>query len=636
MKKSFFISVLLCVCTLSWGKVELPRFFSSHMVLQQNEPITIFGKAQVGEAITVTFNNSSLEAVGDASGFWSVTFSPMKAGGPFTMEIKGVNTITLSDVYLGEVWFCSGQSNMGWKLEDALNGEQELANANYPEIKLFTVPRYMSSTLETDVKKGAWETCTPENAKGFSAVAYFFGRYLYEQYKVPIGLINSSWGGTNIEAWMSSELLAQHPESQKIISGIKGKDMIEAVNQYKLDHKNYSVLLDEKDLGSQQHWELETTTYKSWKTFNLPTLWKNTKLEQTHGVVWVTKTITLSKEEAQENLSLSIGRVDDEDVTYFNGIEIGASQKKDLDRVYAVPKELLREGSNRITIRTKNLLDLGGFRGSKSDLFLQTKTRTIPLDGKWQYKEGTPKVQEPPVRVHPRYFPTTLYNSMVHPFFKYKVKGVIWYQGESNTKNPDEYAQFFPEMINLWRTNWGKELPFLYVQVANYANQDNREAPLRNAQAAALKLDKTAMVVTLDIGEDANVHPRNKQEVGKRLGMAARNLAYGETEIAKSGPTPVNVEFQKKSVLIAFNQDLKIKASTSGVNGFMLSCDNKKFYPAQVTSVDSKTLKLVADKVKAPKYIKYLWADAPGEVMIYNLQDLPAPPFKFSKDDTNN
>jgi len=606
------------------------------MVLQQNEPITIFGKAQVGEAITVTFNNSSLETVGDASGFWSVTFSPMKAGGPFTMEIKGDNTITLSDVYLGEVWFCSGQSNMGWKLEDALNGEQELANANYPEIKLFTVPRYMSSTLETDVKKGAWETCTSENAKGFSAVAYFFGRYLYEQYKVPIGLINSSWGGTNIEAWMSSELLAQHPESQKIISSIKGKDMIEAVNQYKLDHKNYSVLLDEKDLGSQQHWELETTTYKSWKTFNLPTLWKNTKLEQTHGVVWVTKTITLSKEEAQENLSLSIGRVDDEDITYFNGVEIGASQKKDLDRVYTVPKKLLREGSNRITIRTKNLLDLGGFRGSKSDLFLQTKARTIPLDGKWQYKEGTPKVQEPPVRVHPRYFPTTLYNSMVHPFFKYNVKGVIWYQGESNTKNPDEYAQFFPEMINLWRTNWSKELPFLYVQVANYANQDNREAPLRNAQAAALKLDKTAMVVTLDIGEDANVHPRNKQEVGKRLGMAARNLAYGETEIAKGGPTPVNVEFQKKSVFIAFNQDLKIKASTSGVNGFMLSCDNKKFYPAQVTSIDSKTLKLVADKVKTPKYIKYLWADAPGEVMIYNLQDLPAPPFKFSKDDTNN
>ena len=622
-----FLSCIGITATIQ-AKIEVPRFFSSHMVLQQKEPITIYGIAKVGETVKVNFNENHLKAVADKSGYWSVTFLPMKAGGPYNMSITGENEIKFSDVYIGEVWFCSGQSNMGWKLENSLNGEEELANANYGKIKLFSASRYMSSKPVNQVEEGNWETCTPQNAKGFSAVAYFFGRELYKKYQVPIGLINSSWGGTNIEAWMDEALLKNHPESQKILAKMKGLDMVKAVSDYKKAHVAYSIEQDETDIGVKENWQSLNTNYSTWKTFKLPSLWKNTDLEKTHGVVWVTKEIELKPEEISSVIQISLGRIDDEDVTYFNGEKIGSSTKKDLDRIYTIPKKLLKIGNNRITIKTKNLLDLGGFRGAKADLFIKTENNKISLVGNWQYKVGTPNLEEPPVRIHPRYYPTSLYNSMVNPFFGYNIKGVIWYQGESNTKNPDEYATFFPEMIKDWRAKWKKDMPFLFVQLANYANQNNREAAIREAQTAALKLDKTAMVVTLDIGEDANVHPRNKQEVGRRLAMAAQNIAYGEKNVSTSGPLVKKVRFEKEKAIITFDSEINIKGDSSKINGFLISENNSNFIKAKGKQVDSYTIEIYNTELKNPKQVKYLWEDAPGEVMIFNKSGLPAPPFK--------
>lgn len=630
MRNSIIVLSTLLSITQAIANVSLPRFFSSHMVLQQNEPIVIFGTADKGEKVYVTFHEMSQQTVTNADGKWSVTFQPIKAGGPYTMSVKGNNHITLSDVYVGEVWFCSGQSNMGWKLENALNGDEELANANYDKIKLFTPKRYMSGQPETELISGTWETCTSENAEGFSAVAYFFGRHLYQKYNVPIGLINSSWGGTNIEAWMSESLLNNHPESQKIISKMKAMDMLQAARQFKIDDYAYRDKIEVVDIGGKEHWEKETTDYTDWQTIKLPNRWALAGIEKTYGVIWVTKSITLTEADIQDDITLSIGRVDDKDVTYFNGEKIGESAKKDLERKYTIPKNILRAGENRITIKVANFRDYGGFRSADDEVYITTAKQKMSLVGNWKYKKGTPTVEEPPARVHPRYYPTSLYNSMVNPFFGYNVRGVIWYQGESNVKNPEEYAQFFPKMIEDWREKWGKEFPFLFVQVANYAEQENREAPLREAQALALKLNKTAMVVTLDIGEDYNVHPANKQDVGKRLGMAAQHIAYGEKEVSKGGPSLKEASFKNDSVTLSFDQELVVKGDMNAINGFMISSNDKTYYPAKV-EVYNNTIKLYNKDVKKPKYVTYLWADAPGNVMIYNNQELPAPPFKIEK-----
>ncbi len=627
--KSFIISCFF-VSFIVDAQIKVPHFFSNHMVLQQNEPITIYGLASVGEKIEASFLNETLNTQADSNGNWSVTFKAAKAGGPFEVTLKGNNTITFSDVFVGEVWFCSGQSNMGWRLENSLNGQEELINANYEKIKLFNVPRYMSHTKENNISKSTWETCTSKNAEGFSAVAYFFGRSLYEKYQVPIGLINSSWGGTNIEAWMDTSLFKNNPKHLETISKMKTLDMVNLIKEYSRANKNYGKYLDKEDLGTKSHWETLKTDYSNWETFKLPSLWRDTDLNQTYGVVWVTKEINLEDSEISSDIQLSIGRIDNEDITYINGQLVGESTNKDLDRMYSVPKNLLKAGSNRITIRTKNLGDLGGFRGAESDLYLKTKNRKLSLIGNWHYKIGTPNIDEPPVREHPKNYPSSLFNSMVHPFYGYNIKGIIWYQGESNTNNPEEYATFFPEMINNWRKGWNKEVPFLFVQLANYANQGNKEAAIREAQTSALKLPKTAMVVTMDIGEDANVHFPNKQEVGKRLAMAAQNIAYGD-KISKSGPMVKKIKIKKYKITITFDKQLVIKGEAQNINGFLISDDKENFTKATASLINKTTIEVSSKTINNPKYVRYLWEDAPGKVMIYNSANLPAPPFRTDK-----
>jgi len=630
IKKYFFVCCLLLSSIIN-AEIKLPLFFSDHMVLQRDEPIVVFGTATAGEMVEVNFNGSTVKSETNKDGNWSVTLNAMSFGGPYKMIVKGKNTIMLSDVYLGDIWFCSGQSNMGWKLENSINGKEELANANYEKIKIFSAKRYMSGKPTTKLISSKWETCTSKTAEGFSAVAYFFGRALYKKYNIPIGLINSSYGGTNIEAWMSEELFENHPERQKIIAQMKDMDMLDMVRQFKKDDYAYRDLLEEIDLGRKQHWENENTGYSNWEILQLPNRWAFTEIERTYGVVWVTKEIKLNNQDINGNLFMSIGRVDDKDVTYFNGTKIGESDRKDLERTYEVPQKLLRLGKNRITIKVVNFRDYGGFRSADNELYLTTNHQTISLAGSWNYKIGTPNVQEPPARVHPKYYPTSLYNSMVHPFFGCNIKGVIWYQGESNTKNPEEYANFFPQMIKDWRSKWDKEIPFLFVQLANYAKQNNREATIREAQTAALKLNKTAMAVTLDIGEDTNVHPKNKQDLGKRLAMAAQNVAYGEHEITTHGPLVEKVKVKKGKVIITFTEQITIKGDNQDINGFLISDNKENFIKAHAKLVKSNTIEVESNEINNPKYVRYLWEDAPGKVMIFNNSGLPAPPFRTDK-----
>jgi len=628
LKKNILIFCLLSIVFNSFAEIKTPKFYSDHMVLQQNEVITIYGVANPSEKIKASFKNEVKNVEADENGNWSVNFKASKAGGPYSLELIGENTLKFSDVYVGEVWFCSGQSNMGWRLENSVNGAEELKNANYPEIKLLQVYRSMSNKHENDIVKGSWETCTPENAKGFSAVAYFFGRELYKKYQVPIGLINSSYGGTNVEAWMNESLFKDHPANMKIIAKMKTMNLNNAIKKYSNDNRSYGAYLDRHDLGTRWKWENNTTDYSSWKTFKLPSVWKKTDLKQTFGIVWVTKLFELTESQINNDIELSLSRIDNEDITYVNGKKIGSSRKKDLDRFYTIPKEVLKVGSNRITIKTKNLGSTGGFRGTANDLYLKVADRKISLAGTWNYRVGTPDSKVPPKREHPKYYPTSLYNAMVHPFFGYNIKGAIWYQGESNTKNPDEYAEFFPQMINDWRTEWNKEFPFLFVQLANLSDKSETWPAVREAQASALKLKDVAMVVAIDVGDDSNIHPINKQVVGKRLAMAAENIAYGDTKTSTSGPLLKGLTSKENKLIVTFDSPIVIKGDKNNINGFEVTDSKGKIYPAKAKYINVTTVEVFNEKVLKPAAARYLWKDAPGKVMIYNKEVLPAPPFK--------
>jgi sialate O-acetylesterase len=626
------ISFLLLFSSGSiFAKVTVPKFFSNHIVLQRDATITIYGWADAGKTVKINFNNTNMETKANANGEWSIDFKAQKAGGPYKMTIAEENKIILEDIYVGDVWFCSGQSNMAWKLEDALNGKEELSKTNYEKIKLLQVPRTMAGTPQKDIEKGQWESCTPEKALGFSAVAYFFGRELYKKYNVPIGLINSSWGGTNIEAWMSEEMMGKHESAKKVIAEMKNLNFSDVVKNYNKDFKNWEDKADKLDVGIQERWFDNSYDKSSWKTINVPILWENANITPSDGIVWVSRTFELSQQElSQKELLLSIGRVDNEDVTYINGKIVGESKIKDLDRIYKIPNTMFVVGKNTITIRVKNSGDIGGFRSAKEALYLQTGQQKISLAGDWKYEIGTKTIEEVPVRQHPNLYPTSLYNGMVAPFLGIKIKGIIWYQAESNSKNAVEYADLFKDMITDWRKKWKSDFTFIFAQLPNYANQNNRWITLRESQAKTLELKNTGMAVLIDVGADDNIHPIHKQIVGKRMATIAGNLAYGKNEISASAPIFEKHKAEGNAITVTFkNGTFAAETPKSGISGFTIAGNDNTFYPANgYLQNDMKTIKLSNDKVSEPKEVRYLWEDAPGKVMLYNKDGLATPPFR--------
>lgn len=627
MKK--LILLLLLTAFAANAKATLPKFFSSHMVLQRDAPITIYGWGDGGKTITVSFAGKEAKATISANGEWSVNFPAMPAGGPYDMKITEANTINLTDIYMGDVWFCSGQSNMGLKLEDATNGKQELANASFEKIKLLQVSRTMAGTPQKDIEKGTWETCSPTSAEGFSAVAYFFGRELYNKYNVPIGLINSSWGGTNIEAWMSADVMGKHSAAAKVIEEMKSMDFTAVIKNYKKEFEAWEAKADREDVGTKENWQAKNHNTSSWKEIKLPVYWSKAKITPNDGVVWVTREFELnSKDLAGGNLSLSIGRVDNEDITYINGNKVGESTNKDRDRLYTVSKENFAEGKNIITIRVKNTGDIGGFRSDADALYLQTANRKINLAGTWKYEHGTKNIEAVPERQHPTKYATSLYNGMVAPFLGIKIKGIIWYQGEANSKNAVEYADLFKAMITDWRQKWGQDYPFIFAQLPNYANQNNRWITLRESQAKALELKNTGMATLIDVGKDDDIHPINKQEPARRMALVAQNIAYGEKSVPASAPVFQGIKTNGSTVSVTFSGGT-FKPVTQTINGFMVAGSDKKFYPAKaMLQSDGKTVNLVSEQVEKPVAVRYLWADAPGQIMLYNKEGMPARPFR--------
>ena len=633
------ISIFILVSVALIAEVRLPRIFSSHMVLQQGKDIPVWGWAEPGERVTVKLYDQHKSATADENGVWQVKLGKMEAGGPYQMIVEDSSVVIFDDVLIGEVWICSGQSNMEWPLSMVNDADQEMEGADHPQIRLFHVSNRIGGRPEEDLPSGAWTVCSPKTAPGFSAVGYFFGREIHQTQNVPVGLISTNWGGTDIETWISREAIQSHPDFEEI-QGLSDSLSIEEILQKAEDE--YNAWLDslrQKDLGKpggEPVWADPDLDVSTWPTMTLPILWESGGLPGLDGVVWFRKTFELTDPEAESDVFLSLGAIDDSDETYINGQKVGEMWSQyNVPRKYTVPSDVLRPGTNTLVVRVEDYTGGGGLWGKPEELFIRTISEEQTLVGDWQYQVGFGSESRRPSQPGPNSYPSLLYNGMIHPLIPYAMKGVIWYQGENNAGRAYQYRTLHPLLIQDWRDRWDDDFPFLFVQLANYmAAQDQPGesdwAELREAQLMTLSMKKTGMAVTIDIGEADDIHPRNKQDVGLRLALAARKIAYGE-DLVYSGPIYDSMKKKKDHIQIKFQHagsGLDIRDKYGYLKGFAIAGRDSVFHWAKAELDGKDKVRVWNPDIKNPIAVRYGWAANPDDVNLYNKEGLPASPFR--------
>lgn len=647
MKKIILIAAVsfyfLSIGSSLSGQVKLPNLLRDNMVIQRDEKIKIWGWASPGELVNVKFKGKSYKTTTDPDGKWLVWLPPMKAGGPHTMEITASNRIEINNILIGDVWICSGQSNMEHYLE--LHKEryaEEIAQANYPEIRQFLVPR--SNNLERpeeNLPVGYWKSANPENVKRFSVVAYFFAKTLYDKYQIPIGLINASVGGTPIEAWTSEEGLKEFPEILRTIEKNKDTAYVNSTNRAAgaaMRERNRKRGAD-KGLTGTETWFDTAYVPKNWHNINIPGYWEDQGVKDLDGVVWYRKEIDVPASMTGIPAKIAMGRIVDADYLYINGVQVGNTTYQYPQRRYTVPAGLLKSGKNLFVIRVINQFGKGGFVPDKP-YYLSAAGQTIDLKGYWQYKVGEVFSNEGAFtrRISAQDQPTALFNAMIAPATDYSIKGILWYQGESNAGRPVEYKRLLPALITDWRKQWGQgEVPFLYVQLPDYMDvcyspEESNWALMREAQLEALDIPNTGMAVAIDLGEWNDVHPDNKKPVGERLALAAQKIAYGEQDIVYSGPIYQSSRIEGNRIILTFNHIGSGLISGNGeeLDHFAIAGPDKKFKWGKAMIEDNKVV-VWNDDIPDPLYVRYAWADNPDFANLYNKEGLPASPFRTDK-----
>jgi sialate O-acetylesterase len=634
-----YLSLLIALpCS---AQVRLPQLISDGMVLQREARVNIWGWAAAGEKVTVKFMGKSYRTTTPASGKWTIVLNTMKAGGPYIMDITASNHIVLKDILLGDVWFCSGQSNMVIPMERVKEKyAEEIANADYPQIRNFLVPTISDVTkIHEDLPPVKWMTATPENVPGFGAVTYFFAKKIYSKYHVPIGIINASVGGTPIQAWISEEGIKQIPQYANRVTQLKDTAYLNQIMR-PAAVKNSPVKQQDKGLTGTKTWYDPSYIPEDWHSFWLPGYWADQGVKGLRGVVWFRKEIDLPQTISGKAGKLMLGRIVDADQTYVNGKQVGNITYKYPPRRYEIPAGLLKPGKNVIVIRLTNTTEKGGFVPDKQYNLL-VDDQKIDLRGDWIYKVG--QVFAPTETIDGGGFsaqnePAGLYNTMVAPAIDYTVKGILWYQGEANTGKPQEYAQLLSALITDWRSKWHKTgLPFIYAQLPNfmdmqYTPSESQWAELREAQLKTLSVPNTGMAVAIDAGEWNDIHPLNKKDVGERLALAAEPLAYGEANVVSSGPLYQTAKIEGHNIVIAFSHTgsgLVAKGNT-GLKQFAIAGADKKFIWANA-SIEGDKVIVSSDDVPDPLYVRYAWADNPQGANLYNKEGLPASPFRTDR-----
>ncbi len=640
--KRFILSIgcLLITSFILKAEVRLPHIIGSNMVIQRDQELRIWGWADRGEKVTVHFNEAVESKRAGKDGKWLITLPAMEAGGPYTMKVRGKNIIELENILIGDVWVCSGQSNMEFQVQWFPWAEEESSRADYPEIRLFTVPKNVQLAPADEIPGGEWQECNQETVMPFSAVGYFFGRHIHEELNVPVGLLSTNWGGTNVETWTSGEAIGQVPEFAERVASLADYDpekdfarrkaeMQEIIDKYAADEPG---IQDGKAV-----WAVSELDIEGWGTMELPQQWENAGLSGLDGIVWFRLEVDLPGEVSQRGITLELGPIDDSDWTWVNGYKVGETiQKYNQDRVYTIPAEYLQEGMNVIAVRVEDTGGGGGFHGKPELMKITSDDFMISLAGEWRFRVSPAGLSLNTTEVmSPNSNPTLLFNGMIHPLLNFRVNGAIWYQGESNASRAYQYRDLFPLMIEDWRKQWEyPEMPFVFVQLANFMEASKKPdestwAELREAQYMTLSLPRTGMAVTIDIGEADDIHPINKQDVGERLAIAALKIAYGK-DLIFSGPVYREMIIAGEHTILSFDHvgsGLKAKNRYGYLNGFTIAGEDGKFHWARAYIQGDKVF-VYSSKVPKPVAVRYGWADNPDDVNLYNMEGLPASPFR--------
>ena len=629
-----FFSAITQVVT---AQVKLPRLIRDSMILQRDSKINIWGWASKGEKIKIKFNGKNFKTTTASDGKWSLQLPPMKAGGPYTMNIDASNDLVITNILIGDVWLCSGQSNMVHQLKlHSVRYVDEIASANYPAIRHFWIPTMTDlNGPHDDLPTGYWKSANPEDVLEFSAVAYFFARKIYEKYHVPIGLINASVGGTPIEAWTSEEGLKEFPNIYATVQ--KNKDTTYVNNiTIKLPTDNHKK---ETDLGMIGSWYDPAYIPKEWRTINIPGYWEDQGVKDLDGVVWYRREIDVPEAMTNIPAKVFLGRIRDADFLYINGKMVGNTTYQYPQRRYQIPANVLKPGKNIFVVRVINNSGRGGFVPDKPYCLLAGKD-TVDLKGYWQYKVGD--VFLPGSSIGNNFSfqdqPTALYNAMVAPMINYTIKGFLWYQGEANSSRAKEYTTLQPALITDWRNKWKQgSIPFLFVQLpnfmeVNYLPSESQWAELREAQLKSLSVPNVGMAVTIDLGEWNDIHPDRKKEVGERLALAAEKIAYGEKDIVSSGPVYQSSTIEGNKVIISFTNTGSGLITNDGeeLSQFAIAGADKKFVWAKA-KIEGDKVVVWNEDIADPMYVRYAWADNPDNPNLYNKEGLPASPFRTDR-----
>jgi sialate O-acetylesterase len=637
MNRLFVLTLVMICSSVASANIQLPKIFGDNMVLQRGMPIPVWGRAEPGEKITVRFNNTSQKVTTGTDGKWMVRIPEQKAGGPYVLTVQGTNTITFNNVLVGEVWLCSGQSNMEWNVKSVINAEKEIESANYPLIRHIEIPKSIALKPQEDITgNNKWESATPENVGDFTAVGYFFAREIFQELNVPIGLIHSSWGGTHSETWTSKDAFEKDPEFKEMIASMPSLDldslatqqsdkMLARINQLQNGLPPAATVNSFKETGYDD---------QKWPVMIVPGVWENQQLPDVDGVVWFRKQIELSDADAGKEAVLELAMIDDRDETFVNGVNQGSTAGYNIKRSYKIAAGVLKPGKNVIAIKITDTGGGGGIYGESSAVKLTIGEKTIPLAGDWQFQVES--VSRNASSIGPNAYPTLLFNAMINPLIPFGIKGALWYQGESNAGRAFQYRKAFPLMISDWRKHWKEgTFPFYFVQLASF-NADNGNstkgsswAELREAQTLTLSLPNTGMAVTTDIGESGDIHPRNKQDVGKRLAAVALHNTYNK-KIVYSGPIYVDHTISGDKIRLNFKNTgtgLMTKNVSGELKGFEIAGSDKQFKPGKAV-IEGDHVIVTGEGLANPVAVRFGWEDDAGDTNLFNKEGFPASPFR--------
>jgi len=645
MKKiTTLLTFILIIILQANGQIQLPRLVSNGMVLQRNAPLKIWGWSSPKESINIEFCDRLYKTTASEKGQWKIQLTAQKAGGPFKMTLTGKNTIILNDILIGDVWLCSGQSNMELPIRRIEpRYRKEIKTINNTTIRQFIVPKTYNLNQEKNrISNGEWLPATHDNIMNFSAVGYFFAKHIQQTQHVAIGLINSSLGGSPVEAWISENSLTQFPKAWNELKKFKDTLLIKRIQKNdKIRSDNWFNELAKKDQGHQTKiaWSSPLLNDTQWDIIDIPGYWNNSNLnlKKTNGTVWFRRKIHIPSSMENKTAHLEMGRIVDADSVFINGYYVGSTSYQYPPRWYQIPKNILKKGDNTIVVKVISQIGIGGFVPDKT-YAISTQKDTINLDGKWKYKIGATMPQlEGPTFI--RWKPSGLYNAMIHPLLNYRIKGTIWYQGESNVSQAQNYQNRLTCMIKNWRNKWNQgDFPFLIVQLANYLREDSLPsesnlALLRDAQfKVATQLPNSAMASAIDLGEWNDIHPLNKKEIGKRIALTAEKIAYKNLTIVSSGPVCSKYKRKGSKFELSYTHigSGLITKKNAPLRGYCIADKNGKFIWADAEIKGSKVI-VWNKNIKTPTAIRYGWANNPTNANLYNQEGLPAIPFASDK-----